>query len=93
MSDKKLKKPIIFVKPNQCPNCLGTLMFKEVEFYEAHLNDNGIPGEGVTYSVPCLVCTKCNSIFDCEKIGLGYRIDFHLPKIKPIMKKYNPFYK
>ncbi len=91
--EKKLKKPIIFVRPNQCPNCLGNMIFKEVEIYEAPLDENGVPGEGVTYVEPRLVCPKCGSVYDCEKTGIGYRIDFHLPKVKPIMKKYNPFYK
>ena len=86
-------KPIKFINPNQFPECLGILKFKEVEIYEADLNENGIPGIGVSYAEPRLVCTKCGKVYDCEKKGLGYKIDFHLPKVHPIAKDYNPFYK
>lgn len=91
--EKKKKKPIIFVKPNQCPNCLGNMILREVEIYEAPLDENGVPGKGTTFVEPRLVCSKCGSVYDCERTGIGYRIDFHLPKVKPVMKKYNPFYK
>lgn len=93
MADKKLIKPIKFIKFNQCPNCLGDMIFREVEIYESVLDENGIPGKGVTYVEPRLVCPRCGREYDCEKIGMMYKIDYHLPKVRPVVKSNNPFYK
>ena len=35
-------KPIIHLKPNQCPKCLGQLKFVEEPHHEALLNENGM---------------------------------------------------
>ena len=95
MAEKKMIKPIKFIDFNQCPNCLGTLIFKEVEIYSAPLDENGVANaeKGVTFCEPRLVCPKCGRVYDCKRVGIGYRIDFHLPEVKPIMKNNNPFYK
>lgn len=85
-------KPFIFIDPNQCPYCLGKLIFRETEIFEARLDEYGVPIGGETMVQPKLVCSKCGKIYDCERKGLGYQIDCHLPKTRPIVKEYNPFY-
>ena len=35
----KLTKPIIFLKPNQCPKCYGKRMLVEEESYVAKLDN------------------------------------------------------
>ena len=86
-------KPIIHLKPNQCPKCLGTLKFVETSHYEAELNEIGRQENGKEYFEPKLVCTKCGEEYDCKIHGFVYSIDYHLPVVKPIVKDYNPFYK
>ena len=86
-------KPIIHLKPNQCPKCLGQLKFVEESHYEALLNENGMQEAGDEYFIPKLVCTKCGEEYDCKIQGLLYIIDYHLQTVRPIIKDYNPFYK
>lgn len=85
-------KPFKFIKPNQCPECLGLLKYKEIEIYEATLDDNGVPLDGTSYAEPRLVCSKCNTVYDCERKGIGFSINHHLPKVRPVKQDYNPFY-
>lgn len=88
-------KPFKFIDPNQCPDCLGLLKYKEIEIYEAPLDEHGVPdtSNGISYAEPRLVCDKCGKIWDCERKGLAFQINHHLPKVKPIYKNNNPFYK
>lgn len=86
-------RPFKFINPNQCPKCFGILRLEEKETYKAKLNSEGIPMDGDIYVEAKLICTKCKEEFDCEKRGMSYIIDDHLPPIKPVYKTYNPFYK
>lgn len=85
-------KPFKIIDPNQCPECLGILKYKEIEIYEALLDEHGVPIEGTSYAEPRLVCTKCGKVWDCERKGIGYKINHHLPKVRVIKHDYNPFY-
>lgn len=85
-------KPFIFINPNQCPECLGLLKYKEIEIYEAELDEHGVPAPGTSIAEPRLVCTKCGKVWDCERKGIGYVINYHLPKVRPVKTGYNPFY-
>lgn len=85
-------KPFIFLKPNQCPECMGILTYKEIEIFEAPLDEHGVPIEGKFYAEPRLVCSTCKKVFDCERKGLGFTINYHLPKVIPVKKDFNPFY-
>lgn len=85
-------KPFTILDPNQCPECRGVLKYKEIEIYEATLDEHGVPEQGTSYAEPRLVCEKCGKVWDCERRGIGFAINHHLPKVRAIKKDYNPFY-
>lgn len=87
-------KPFKILDPNQCPLCCGILHYKEIEIYEAPLDEHGVPSSTnqTYYAEPRLVCSKCGKVWDCERKGIGYVIDHHLPKRRMPVKAYNPFY-
>lgn len=88
----KFTKPIIFLKPNQCPKCYGKLMLVEEESYVAKLDNKGLPIGGQTYVEQRLVCESCGESYDAEKKGMYFEIAHTLPPIPVIAKDYNPFY-
>lgn len=84
-------KPIIRLRPNQCPKCLGYLDLIEEETYVAPLDSNAIIKNGESYVELHLKCRDCQTMYPAIKKGMRY---FIAPISKPtfIMKEYNPFY-
>ena len=86
-----MNRPIIRLKPNQCPKCFGLLSLIEEECYEAPLNSNAIAEHGDTYVELYLKCKDCGEKYSAIKKGMRY---FIAPISQPtfVVKDYNPFY-
>ena len=89
MSD--IIKPMIRLKPNQCPKCLGYLDLIEEETYVAPLDGNAISQTGQSFVDLYLKCRDCQTMYPAIKKGIRY---FIAPISAPtvVMKEYNPFY-
>lgn len=86
-----MEKPMIRLKPNQCPKCLGYLQLIEKETYTAPLNGNAIPVTGESFVELALKCRDCQTVYPAIKRGMRY---FIAPISKPtvIVTEYNPFF-
>lgn len=88
----KSKRPIQYLKINQCRNCKGRLQLVEEETYVAALDSRGLPIGGQSFVDMRLRCTKCGEEYDCVKEGMHYAIAPKTQPIPVIVKDYNPFY-
>ena len=95
--EQKYIMPVKILKRNQCPNCESTLILEETSYSVATLDENGMAtfsslDEEVDVK---LLCTGCGKEFEVEKGGPYFRIKRTtkpIPKMKPIIKDFNPFY-
>ena len=80
--------------PNDCPSCgKPGLVLVEYEKAISELDKTGTAIETFVdgYDVK-LMCPHCGAKFyDVDKKGTSYYIKSVSPKVKPIMKDYNPF--
>lgn len=88
----KVKKPIQYLKANQCRKCKGKLQLVEEETYIATLDTKGLPIGGQSFVSQRLRCLKCGESYDCEKKGMYYHIAPRTRPLPVIIEEYNPFY-
>lgn len=88
----KMIKPMIFLKPNQCPHCMGELQVVEEETYVGAIDSTGIPIGGQSFVDLRLRCTKCRKEYPASKKGMHYYITPTTQAEVKIMDDFNPFY-
>ena len=95
--EPKYIMPVKILKGNQGPKCESTLVLEETTYSVASLDERGMAtfcslDEEVELK---LVCTGCGERYDVEKGGPYFQIKRTtkpIPKMKPIVKEFNPFY-
>lgn len=96
MDKLNLIKPVIYLKPNQCPECRSNLILVEESRSVANLDENGFPNPMDILEEEYeskLVCTECGKEFPVDKRGPYFCISRTTPKIaKNIIAAFNPFY-
>lgn len=91
----KMIKPMIFLKPNQCPKCLSSMELIEEEINVSNMTTDGVPiMNNETYINITLKCKKCKTTYPATKDGIHFSIKPSQSNEKPkiIMNDYNPFY-
>lgn len=89
-----LKRGMIYLDANQCPNCGGKLHLVSVEKSISNLSNDGIPviDRNIDDEIEIwLSCKKCKTLYDVEKNGLYFGIKRDLPVIEKDIDDFNPF--
>lgn len=90
----KMIKPIVYLKPNQCPSCFSKMELVEEEVYVGEVDSVGRVVDGQSYYDIQLRCPRCRKSYPASKKGMHYYITPRVqePAKVVVMEEYNPFY-
>lgn len=90
-----LKRGIVYLNENECPQCRGKLVLVTVEKCLTQINKDGLPvitGDIDDEIDANLVCKKCGETYEVEKRGMYFKVKKELPVINtPVLEDFNPF--